>query len=92
MTTEQWLPVPGFENAYAISDHGRVRSLDRVIVRCNGAPYSVRGRLLRVGVHRRSGMRCVSMSVGKRKCYRRLYITDRLLAEVFGHMDTSEAA
>lgn len=29
MTNEQWLPVPGFEGAYEVSDQGRVRSLPR---------------------------------------------------------------
>jgi len=28
---ERWLPVVGFEGTYEVSDHGRVRSLDRVI-------------------------------------------------------------
>lgn len=27
---ERWLPVAGYEGAYEVSDHGRVRSLDRV--------------------------------------------------------------
>ena len=31
MTTEQWLPVVGYEGSYEVSDQGRVRSLDRVI-------------------------------------------------------------
>lgn len=29
-TTERWLPVVGYEGFYEVSDHGRVRSLDRV--------------------------------------------------------------
>lgn len=31
--TERWLPVVGFEGLYEVSDLGRVRSLDRVVVR-----------------------------------------------------------
>lgn len=27
---ERWLPVPGYEGAYEVSDRGRVRSLDRI--------------------------------------------------------------
>lgn len=27
--TERWLPVPGYEGEYEVSDQGRVRSLDR---------------------------------------------------------------
>lgn len=29
--TERWLPVPGFEGRYEVSDQGRVRSLPRVV-------------------------------------------------------------
>lgn len=31
MTDERWLPIPGFEGYYEVSDHGRVRSLDRLV-------------------------------------------------------------
>lgn len=30
-TDERWLPVVGYERLYEVSDHGRVRSLDRVL-------------------------------------------------------------
>lgn len=36
MTEERWLPVPGYEGSYEVSDQGRVRSLDRRV--------NVRGR------------------------------------------------
>lgn len=29
---ERWLPVVGYEGQYEVSDHGRVRSLDRVVM------------------------------------------------------------
>jgi hypothetical protein len=28
---ERWLPVPGWEGLYEVSDHGKVRSLDRMV-------------------------------------------------------------
>jgi hypothetical protein len=31
-TDETWLPIPGYEGAYEVSDQGRVRSLDRRII------------------------------------------------------------
>lgn len=40
--SEQWRPVVGFEGAYAVSDQGRVRSLDRIL--CDGRHWS--GRIL----------------------------------------------
>ena len=43
-THEQWLPVPGYEGHYEVSDHGRVRSLDRTVLRC-GRTMRVRGEM-----------------------------------------------
>ncbi|WP_194385334.1 NUMOD4 motif-containing HNH endonuclease [Microbacterium sp. A18JL200] len=45
---ERWLPVPGYEGLYEVSDLGRVRSLDRVVM--NGGRRSNRtGRVLSPG-------------------------------------------
>lgn len=44
--TERWLPVVGYENLYEVSDLGRVRSLDRIVVTRAG-PRRYRGRILR---------------------------------------------
>ena len=46
-TPETWLPVPGFEGSYEVSDLGRVRSLDRVIVTKAGQQRRLPGRMLR---------------------------------------------
>lgn len=43
---EKWRPIPGFESFYEVSDQGRVRSLDRVIVNKHGVPRRLPGRLL----------------------------------------------
>jgi len=51
---ETWLPVPGHEN-YEVSDHGRVRSVDRIVSRSMkragqerfDSPMSIRGKMLR---------------------------------------------
>jgi hypothetical protein len=45
-TAETWLPIPGHPG-YEVSDHGRVRSVYHVVMRSNGAPQTVRGRVLR---------------------------------------------
>lgn len=45
---ERWLPVVGYEGLYEVSDHGRVRSLDRYIQRKNRSkPVFLPGRLKR---------------------------------------------
>lgn len=47
---ERWLPVPGYEGLYEVSDHGRIRSLDKVIEKTskNGVKYRhhARGRMM----------------------------------------------
>jgi hypothetical protein len=40
---EVWRPVPGFVGLYEVSDLGRVRSLDRVVVRSDGRPRRFKG-------------------------------------------------
>ena len=42
MKNENWLPIKDYEGFYEISDHGRVRSLARVIIRSNGCAQSIR--------------------------------------------------
>jgi hypothetical protein len=43
--SERWLPVVGHEGAYEVSDQGRVRSLDRIVLR-GGRPMKRRGGIL----------------------------------------------
>lgn len=47
MTTETWLPVPGYEGLYEVSDQGEVRSLDRTLEYKSGHLQRVRGRVLK---------------------------------------------
>lgn len=44
--SEQWKPVPGFEDRYEISDAGRCRSLDRPVTYTDGRKAMFRGREL----------------------------------------------
>lgn len=45
-STEKWLPVVGYEGLYEVSDHGRVRSLDRVIEYVDGRKCWRPGKML----------------------------------------------
>ena len=45
MSKEEWLPVPGWEGLYEVSNHGRVRSVARIIQRST-APQAIRERIL----------------------------------------------
>jgi NUMOD4 motif/HNH endonuclease len=42
-TAERWRPIPG-QPGYEVSDHGRVRSLDRVVLRSDGQQRRYKGK------------------------------------------------
>lgn len=43
---EEWRAIPGWEGFYEVSDHGRIRGLDRRIVTSDGRHCLIRGRIL----------------------------------------------
>lgn len=62
---ERWRPVVGFEGLYEVSDHGRVRSLDRVTTSRFRSAQRWKGRILKEKInHNRSGYRQVALSNG----------------------------
>lgn len=48
-STERWLPVPGWEGMYEVSDFGRVRTLGREVVEKNGKSRYTKPRIMRGG-------------------------------------------
>lgn len=44
---ERWLPIPGYEGLYEVSNHGQVRSLDRMVKTRSGSCTLRRGRTLK---------------------------------------------
>ena len=44
--TERWLPVVGYEGLYEVSDHGRVRTVERFITYPSKSRITTSGRLL----------------------------------------------
>lgn len=63
-STGRWLPVVGHEGFYEVSDHGGVRSLDRLVARCKPTgPMLVRGRVLRPKTASKFGHLRVSLKV-----------------------------
>jgi hypothetical protein len=40
---ENWKPIEGYEGLYSVSDHGRVRSEDRVVTTSNGRTQTCKG-------------------------------------------------
>lgn len=63
MTAERWLPVAEFPG-YEVSDHGRVRSIDRISVHKNGRTFNLRGRVLKQGTLPPWGYKTVHMGGG----------------------------
>jgi hypothetical protein len=58
---EIWKDIEGYEGIYQVSDQGRVKSLRR-IVRCGGAPFQVRERILKPHGNSKSGHLSVNLS------------------------------
>lgn len=60
-TIEEWRPVPGWEGSYAVSSHGRVKSLSRIVMHSQGGPKRLRERILSIRIA--SGYPMVSLYV-----------------------------
>jgi NUMOD4 motif len=82
VTAERWLPIPDPEG-YEVSDRENVRGVDRIVVRSNGVPYTVRGRAIRVQIHQPTGLKLVKLATGRRGRCRTVYI-HKLMEAVFG--------
>lgn len=48
---ERWKDIPGWEGYYEVSDWGRARSVDRIIIRSDGKTRRFRGKNLNPCVH-----------------------------------------
>lgn len=74
---ETWMPIPGYENEYMVSDLGRVRSLDRKVKKWDGV-RTVYGKVLKGSV--RCGYPCVGLYKNGTSKY---FSVHRLVASVF---------
>jgi len=76
ITQECWKPVVGHEGYYEVSDHGRVRSLPRIVERAtrwNGtAKARIRGRLLK-GSHHQDG-RHLTVTLSVEAVHRQVFV------------------
>lgn len=76
---EFWLPVPEYEGLYEVSDHGRVRSVDRVVRRSNDTFSMRRGKVLSPKVNTRGRLQ-VGLSRDGNRSLRQVH---RLVLEAF---------
>ena len=76
-TTETWRSIAGFDGDYEVSDHGRVRSVDRVVNGPKGQ-MRIKGKVLRPSLSCRYGR------VGLQKnALRKQFFVHRLVAAAF---------
>lgn len=60
---EIWLPIKGYEGIYEVSNHGRVKSLERDILRSNGTTHRRKERILSSGLFKGHRYRFVILSI-----------------------------
>lgn len=76
---ETWKPIPGWEDLYEVSDHGNVRSLDRVVIDRNGRSMKYKGKPLK-WQNNGKGYPVVGLWQNKQPTFRTVH---SLVAEVF---------
>lgn len=81
--TEIWKDVSEFEGLYEVSNLGRVRSIDRIIVRRNGILLPLRGKILpQYEKYGNSTIPRLQVNLSKEgKCYSKT--VSRLVAKAF---------
>lgn len=76
---EIWKDVPEFEDNYAISNYGRVKSKQRIISCKNGRTYSVDAKILSPNIAAK-GYLYITLN---KSCFKKSIILHRLVAELF---------
>lgn len=63
--SEIWKPIKSYEGVYEVSSHGRVRSLDRVMVNSDGKSHRLRGKQICPSTGKYGHKRVVLYSPGR---------------------------
>ena len=61
LADEQWRPVVGYEGLYSVSNLGRVRTEERVIVRVGGIRCTYRARIMRPSIGKNNPYRSLRL-------------------------------
>lgn len=82
LESEIWKDISGYDGFYQVSNLGRVKSLDRTIVRSNGFKQSFREKILKTFIDRKGYEVLYLFNLGKRKRFK----IHQLVAIIFhGH-------
>lgn len=79
MEDEVWKDVKGYECLYQVSDKGRIRSLDRIVISGYGKPHRLKGKILKAQTHHCGYLEITLHKDGKRNTHK----VHRLVAEAF---------
>ena len=79
MKTENWKDIAGYEGYYQVSDLGRVRSLNRMVISGN-ATRTITGKILKPKINPVNGYHSVMLGMAGRGKYVRIH---RLVAQAF---------
>jgi hypothetical protein len=79
MTNEVWKGINEFKGFYEVSSNGRVRSIDRLVIRSNGRPMNIKGKEIRIGKDK-DGYSIVQLYIKGRAYIRKVH---RLVYEAF---------
>ena len=75
---EEWRPIKDYEGLYEVSNMGRVRSLDRIIIDSKGRKHPFEGKIMKLQSDRYGYLYISLNKNGKRK-----FKVHRLVAEAF---------
>ena len=76
---EKWLPIKGYEQAYAVSSYGRIKTIDRTIIFSDGRVRGYKSQIVKI--HKiNQHYYVVSLSQNQRKSMKDVH---RLVAETF---------
>lgn len=77
---EIWKDIDGYEGYYQVSNYGNVRSLTRIVTKCDGSSLLVKGRIMSLGHGKNNLYLCVSLS---KNCSHKHVIVHRIVAAAF---------
>lgn len=72
MESEIWKEVKGFEGIYEVSNAGKVRCIERTVIRRNGRPLRIKGGEMYIGEDR-YGYQIVNFNVNKKRYVKKVH-------------------